>query len=76
MSDAPRKHERAFPNSCPYCGDDNLWPHQSSEDSPGFGEWECRSCLRAFKLTMIGQLRHPTTTPTEITPTTGSEAQR
>ena len=43
------QYERAFPNSCPYCGDDNLWPHQSSEDSPGFGEWECRSCLRAFK---------------------------
>ena len=51
--------ERAFPNSCPYCGDDNLWPHQSSEDSPGFGEWECRSCLRAFKLTMLGQIARP-----------------
>ena len=55
----PHKHERAFPNSCPYCGDDNLWPHQSSEDSPGFGEWECRSCLRAFKLTMLGQIARP-----------------
>ena len=51
--------ERAFPNSCPYCGDDNLWPHQSTEDSPGFGEWECRSCLRAFKLTMLGQIARP-----------------
>jgi hypothetical protein len=59
MSDAPGKHERAFPNSCPYCGDDNLWPHQSSEDSPGFGEWECRSCLRAFKLSMLGQIARP-----------------
>ncbi|MCW2758622.1 MAG: hypothetical protein JWO46_2368 [Nocardioidaceae bacterium] len=51
--------ERAFPNSCPYCGDDNLWPHQSSEDSPGHGEWECRSCLRAFKLSMLGQISRP-----------------
>ena len=25
----------------------------------GHGEWECRSCLRAFKLNMIGQLRPP-----------------
>jgi hypothetical protein len=55
--------ERAFPNSCPYCGDDNLWPHQSSETlsagGPGHGEWECRSCLRAFKLSMLGQISRP-----------------
>ena len=65
---------RAFPNSCPYCGDDNLWPHQSeaalAADSPGHGEWECRSCLRAFKLTMIGQIARPgSTAPTD--PSTG-----
>jgi hypothetical protein len=55
--------ERAFPNACPYCGDDNLWPHQSAEslatDSPGHGEWECRSCLRAFRLKMLGQIPAP-----------------
>jgi len=73
MSDAPRKHERAFPNSCPYCGDDNLWPHQSSEDSPGFGEWECRSCLRAFKVNMIGQLRPPASAHGS---TSGTESSR
>ena len=51
--------ERAFPNSCPYCGDDNLWPHESGEGA-GHGEWECRSCLRAFRLKMLGQIARPT----------------
>jgi transposase-like protein len=53
---------RAVPFHCPYCGDENLWPHESDEGSgqgSGHGQWECRSCLRAFKLNMIGQLRPP-----------------
>ena len=54
---------RAVPFHCPYCGDENLWPHDP-EDGPGqttagHGAWECRYCLRAFKLTMLGQLRRP-----------------
>ena len=48
---------RAVPFHCPYCGDENLWPHESPEAS--HGAWECRSCLRAFKLSMIGQLSRP-----------------
>ncbi len=52
---------RAVPFHCPYCGDENLWPHEAegSESGSGHGQWECRSCLRAFKLSMIGQLRPP-----------------
>jgi len=52
---------RAVPFHCPYCGDENLWPHEAEgpDAGPGHGQWECRSCLRAFKLTMIGQLRPP-----------------
>jgi hypothetical protein len=50
--------QRAVPYHCPYCGDENLWPHESDQGS-GHGEWECRSCLRAFKVTMIGQLSRP-----------------
>jgi len=49
---------RAVPFHCPYCGDGDLRPHESEEGS-SHGAWECRSCLRAFKLTMIGQLRPP-----------------
>ena len=50
--------ERTVLNHCPYCGDENLWPHESDQGS-GHGEWECRSCLRVFKVTMIGQLSRP-----------------
>jgi hypothetical protein len=56
--------ERAVPFHCPYCGDDNLWPFEppagdAAEARSGHGEWECRSCLRAFKLSMLGQLTRP-----------------
>jgi transposase-like protein len=54
--------ERAVPFHCPYCGDDNLWPHEvadGAEASSGHGQWECRSCLRAFKLSMLGRLTRP-----------------
>ena len=52
-------NERAVPYHCPYCGDENLWPHEAQDTSSGHGAWECRSCLRAFKVTMIGQLSRP-----------------
>ena len=42
------------PNHCPFCGDTNLWPHEAVQ-----GAWECRSCLRAFKVDMIGHLTRP-----------------
>ena len=48
--------ERSVLNHCPYCGDENLWPHEAEGVT---GAWECRSCLRAFKVTMIGQLTRP-----------------
>jgi transposase-like protein len=52
---------RAVPYHCPYCGDEGLRPHETvdaaGEVSSPHGTWECRSCLRAFSLKMIGQLR-------------------
>ena len=54
---------RAVPFHCPYCGEENLFPHETEEGTgqgSGHGAWECRSCLRAFKVSMIGQLRRPT----------------
>jgi|tagenome__1003787_1003787.scaffolds.fasta_scaffold20089302_2 transposase-like protein len=45
--------ERAFPLYCPYCGNEDLRPHETPEGSP-HGAWECRSCLRAFTLKMTG----------------------
>jgi sulfite reductase (ferredoxin) len=40
---------RAVPFHCPYCGDENLRPHEDTH-----GAWECRACLRAFSLKMLG----------------------
>jgi transposase-like protein len=42
---------RVTPFHCPYCGDENLYPREDG--------WECRSCLRAFSVTFLGQLRRP-----------------
>ena len=45
--------ERAVPFHCPYCGGEDLRPHETEEGSP-HGAWECRACLRAFSLRMLG----------------------
>ena len=44
---------RAVPFHCPYCGDENLFPREDG--------WECRSCLRAFAVTFLGQVERPET---------------
>jgi transposase-like protein len=51
---------RAVPFHCPYCGDENLRPSEA-----GHGAWECHSCLRAFSLKMLGQLRRPSLDPSQ-----------
>ncbi|HEY9328806.1 MAG TPA: hypothetical protein VIS09_11305 [Streptomyces sp.] len=43
--------ERAAPFHCPYCGDEDLRPHEA-----GHGAWECASCNRAFQLRFLGLL--------------------
>jgi transposase-like protein len=48
--------ERMVPYHCPYCGDEDLRPHVPDEGL-GHGQWECRSCLRAFSVKFIGLLR-------------------
>lgn len=55
---------RAVPFHCPYCADEDLRPHGEAH-----GAWECRSCMRAFKLSFIGQL-NPTTITTHAQPST------
>ena len=61
--------ERLVPYSCPYCASEDLRPHGETH-----GEWECRSCLRAFRLAFIGHLARTTTTAT--TNTTESPGRR
>ncbi len=41
--------ERAAPLYCPYCGDEDLRPHEASH-----GAWECRSCARVVSVKFIG----------------------
>jgi len=59
--------ERGIPFHCPYCGEQDLWPHEvpvDGGDSAAGGEttsppgsWECRGCQRAFSLKMLGLIR-------------------
>ncbi len=49
--------QRATPFHCPYCGDENLWPHEGAALESSRGAWECRSCLRAFTVKMLGLVR-------------------
>jgi transcription elongation factor Elf1 len=53
---------RGVPFHCPYCGDEDLRPHETDEGS-GHGAWECRSCLRAFHLKMLGMITPRSTGP-------------
>jgi ribosomal protein L37AE/L43A len=41
--------DRQAPLYCPYCGDEDLRPHEASH-----GAWECRSCARVFALKFLG----------------------
>ncbi|GGM81754.1 hypothetical protein GCM10007977_098980 [Dactylosporangium sucinum] len=41
--------ERMAPLYCPYCGDEDLRPHEDTH-----GAWDCRSCARVFSLKFLG----------------------
>ncbi len=43
---------RVSPFHCPYCGEEDLRPHEA-----GHGTWECHACQRAFSLKFLGLLR-------------------
>ena len=49
--------ERAVPFHCPYCGDEDLRPFEDAQGASPHGSWECRACLRAFSLKLIGLVR-------------------
>ena len=54
--------ERAVPYYCPFCASEDLWPAGETH-----GQWECRSCARAFALRFVGLASAATTTPTAPT---------
>ena len=43
--------ERAAPQYCPYCGDEDLRPEEG-----GHRRWSCRSCRRVFEVAFVGLL--------------------
>jgi transposase-like protein len=46
---------RAVPYYCPFCGDEDLRPHQEDTDSPrAHGGWLCGACRRVFTVSMTG----------------------
>ncbi len=54
--------ERVSPFHCPYCGEEDLRPHETEDGSSPHGSWECRACQRAFSVKFLGLLRR-----TEVT---------
>ena len=59
--------ERVSPFHCPYCGEEDLRPHETEEGAP-HGAWECRACMRAFSLKFLGLLRRTGAAPSEVAP--------
>ena len=45
-------------------GDEHLFPREDG--------WECRSCLRAFAVTFLGQVERPEGVPSPVSPGAGS----
>ncbi len=43
--------DRVVPFYCPYCGDEDLRPHEDTH-----GAWECRACARVFTIRFTGLL--------------------
>jgi hypothetical protein len=44
---------RAVPFYCPYCGEEDIVPEPAPDGTgSGHGHWACRSCRRAFRLSL------------------------
>jgi hypothetical protein len=49
--------DRMVPYHCPYCGGEDLRPHEEPAESTRpaqHGAWECRGCTRVFSVKFIG----------------------
>ncbi|GCD97430.1 hypothetical protein EHYA_05122 [Embleya hyalina] len=58
--------QRAVPFYCPFCGDEDLRPHEE-----GHGTWLCSACRRAFSLKFLGLVF-----PTRHSPEKHGDGQR
>lgn len=64
-----------IPFHCPYCGNEDLRPSEEGGQDDR-SAWECRACLRAFSLRMLGMVPRrgsaPTNPPPQLSPRGGS----
>ncbi|EOR70969.1 hypothetical protein JCM3263A_16600 [Thermobifida fusca] len=63
--------ERAVPFYCPYCGDEDLRPHEGDGTRGQGYPWVCGSCARVFRLSFVGL--HAAAFPPSTTTPTGEE---
>ncbi|QVQ52434.1 hypothetical protein J4H86_00795 [Spiractinospora alimapuensis] len=45
---------RATPFYCPYCGDEDLRPHEGDGRTGAGYAWLCGSCVRVFRVSFVG----------------------
>ncbi len=63
----------AVPFYCPYCGEEDLVPDPPAASDgagagSGHGRWACRSCLRAFRLSLAAIASPPHSPPPHSPP--------
>ncbi|RCV51530.1 hypothetical protein [Marinitenerispora sediminis] len=46
--------ERAAPYYCPYCGDEDLEPHEAAGERGAGHAWACGACARVFQVRFVG----------------------
>ncbi|MDA8370377.1 MAG: hypothetical protein M0026_10970 [Nocardiopsaceae bacterium] len=46
--------ERAAPHYCPYCGDEDLMPHEGDAEKGAGYAWACLACARVFRVKFVG----------------------
>ncbi|GAB3211763.1 hypothetical protein ACQEU5_17930 [Marinactinospora thermotolerans] len=46
--------ERAAPYYCPYCGDEDLVPHEGDAHKGAGSAWACGGCARVFRVKFVG----------------------
>ncbi len=46
--------ERAAPHYCPYCGEEDLVPHEGDGEQGAGHAWACLDCARVFRVGFVG----------------------
>ncbi|MCM3883753.1 hypothetical protein [Frankia sp. R82] len=64
---------RAVPFYCPYCGEEDIVPEPAPDGSgAGHGHWACRSCQRAFRLSLTALFTDSTAADSTVADSTAT----